>query len=599
MKTILIAVNSKYIHSSPAVYSLKAYAGRYLAPESLEIKEYTIHQPEDMVYYDLVSARPDVLAFSCYLWNIEYVRRLLEDLRCALPEALIVLGGPEASYGVPEDILPSRLYDVVIAGEGERAFTGLLLEVYAKISRQSSIDAVKAQTPSGKFVPQIPAKWQYRHQARTVSAAPICDLQELPFLYEDASFLKDRILYYESSRGCPFSCAYCLSAAEKGLRELPAERVIHDLSSLVRQKVRQVKFLDRTFNAHPARTKQILRYLISLPEECTTNFHFEAEADLFDDEMLDLIGQAPRGRIQLEIGIQSTFGPALDACGRNPRTDRILENCRRLLKNNNVRLHVDLIAGLPLETKERFEQSFNEVCLLHAHECQLGFLKLLRGSPMEKLVQPYGYEFSPHPPYEIIRSRSIGPEELYELKKVEDALGKFYNSCHFRKTLELLETWFESPYAMFLFLAEELKAENLLFVPAGLPELFAFFLKKKEALVSYAFTHGQKGSLAEEFSLALLQDFFADSASDKVPEGLEDFTRLHPDPSEDALLRRNLSRSLLKKASRQHLGREAGRTSLMVRFTAGSHPRAYLMDYTAKDPVTSRYDLLFSAQIPF
>ncbi|MBO6158747.1 MAG: DUF4080 domain-containing protein [Firmicutes bacterium] len=518
MKCLIVAVNAKYIHSSGAVYSLKTYADCFYRSHGvkdiqLKVMEFTINQPELMIYYDLLKEQADVIAFACYLWNITMIRDLLRDLKAVRPALHILLGGPEVSYGLEGKALDASLVDGIIAGEGERAFTASLLME----ASDREADLKKRQA----FLSLIPESWKIEKDAHVISAFPIEDLAELPFLYEDLTPFKDRILYYEASRGCPFSCSYCLSSVETGgrkVRELPLERVFSELAELVKAKVKTIKFVDRTFNCHPKRAEAILDWIFRLPEDCDTTFHFEIEAGILSSRLIEQLNGMPDGRVQVEAGIQSTCPEALMAVSRSPKVDVIFAHLKKLLETDNVNVHVDLIAGLPYENLQIFKQSFNDVYSLHAHQFQLGFLKLLSGSPMEQEREAYGYVFSQNPPYEILRNRYVSTEDLYYLKQIEDVLEKYWNSCRFKTTMLALEPCFDSPFELMDQLREFLDQNGALLLPAGMQQLFDLLSQWLISLYEKELFHKEA---LRKFQASLLFDFYAASASDHFPLGLE------------------------------------------------------------------------------
>ena len=564
-KVLLVAVNAKFIHSCPAVYDLKLYAENFAKKNMIrlpriEIREYTINQPEDQLYYDILKEKPDAVCFSCYLWNLEMISRLSSDLKKAREQLMIVVGGPEVSYGLQGKSLREEDVDIIISGEGERPFTAWLLSEIGE---------------------KIPEEWQFTREGKTIFSNPMPDLSELPFLYDDLSPFANRMIYYEASRGCPFRCAYCLSGAEgpgtdKKVRELPLARVLQELKSLTDRGVKQIKFIDRTFNCHAQRTIWILEWIQALPDEVPTNFHFEIEADILTEKMIELLRNMKPGRVQLEIGIQSTSSEALKACGRNPSVKRLFSNIRRLRERGNLNLHVDLIAGLPTETLERFKQSFNDVYSLHAHQLQLGFLKLLSGSPMENLVTTYGYQFSSHPPYEVLKNRVLSSEDLFELKRVEDALEKFYNSGHFARTLSLIE-YRQTPYRIFLGLADRMEKEGKLFVPTGVFELFEIMARHLERM---------EDDSDWDLKGVLLMDYYTYTPSDRIPEGLEDLA----DGKEyfaSGKERKEKAEKILRLLDEKDPALKSHRVQIRV-----LEDQWVAIDYSDKDPVSGMYRFL-------
>ena len=559
MKTLLVAINAKYIHTNAAVYSLQKSAAAYekrlsLSVGEVAVREFGINQSIESIYYEILAEKPDVVAFSVYIWNVDMVKKLCSDLKKAQPKMTIWLGGPEVSFGLAGKGVDEESYDAVMEGEGERVFYYLLARMVGQEEK-------------------LPADWKVYQNGKAFHAEFIPDLEELPYIYDDLKPFENRILYYEASRGCPFHCAYCLSAAEQGVRELPLERVLRELSDLESRKVPQIKFVDRTFNCHPSRAAKILQWIRQLPGSSITNFHFEVEADLLSDELVDIMVQMPKGRIQLEIGIQSTNPETLRACGRTERLDRVFRNVKRLVEAGNSNIHVDLIAGLPYEDYERFGQSFDDVYRMKAHQFQLGFLKLLTGAPMNQLVDAYDYAFSLHPPYEILSNRFLSSEDLYRLKCIEDVLERLYNSGRFGRFLVLLEKHFSGPFAMMEEIADVFRKKGLIFTAMGLTELF-----DEMALFSEQFDDW------EELKQALLLDHYASTPSDRLPISLKDLAQL-PERLQQESSRRE------QKLEAAGLLRAIGRRErkMMIRYCAG---KAVAIDYTERDPVTGRFEVL-------
>ena len=559
MKTLLVAINAKYIHINAAVYSLQKSAAAYerrlsLSVGDVKVREFSINQNAETIYYAILAEKPDVVAFSVYIWNVDMVRSLCADLKKVHRDIRIWLGGPEVSFGMESKGFDEDSYDAVMEGEGERVFFSLL-------ARESGQNGT------------LPRDWGIGQNGKAFHAEPISDLAELPYIYEDLTPFQNRILYYEASRGCPFHCAYCLSAAEHGVRELPLERVLRELADLESKGVPQIKFVDRTFNCHPKRAAAILQWIHQLPSRSRTNFHFEVEADLLSDELIDIMVQMPKGRIQLEIGIQSTNTETLRACGRTDRLDRVFRNVRRLVEAGNSNIHVDLIAGLPLENYARFTKSFDDVYRMGAHQFQLGFLKLLTGAPMNRLVEKYGYIFSAQPPYEILVNSHLSPEDLYKLKCVEDVLERLHNSGRFKRFLVLLEPHFSSPFAMMEEIAELFRRKGLIFSAMGLTELF-------DEMVRYSETFSDSDQLKQ----ALLLDYYAATPSDQLPVGLRALAEL------PARFHKESSRREQKLETArllQAIGRREHK--MIIRYCA---ERPVAIDYTECDPVTGQYEVL-------
>ncbi|MCX7780628.1 MAG: B12-binding domain-containing radical SAM protein [Negativicutes bacterium] len=421
MKVVLATLNAKYIHSALALYYLKAYCEQ--DGFSFVVKEYSVNNGLLDILSDIYSEKPEVVGLACYIWNIEMTAQLVALIRKVLPKTVIVLGGPEVTYDAAQVMQRMPSVDYIIRGEGEEVLAALL----------------QALNGNGmlKAVPGL--VWRSGQDIICNGDPQVVNcLDSIPFPYtdQDMAALKDKIIYYESSRGCPFSCQYCLSSATAGVRFLPLERVLQELAFFIRHGVKQVKFVDRTFNARKDHYLPIIRFLAK--QDCTTNFHFEIAADILDDETLAVLAQAPAGRFQLEIGIQSTHQPTLQAIRRTNQWPAIVYNVNKLLENGNIHLHLDLIVGLPYEDIAGFGRSFNDVYALKPHMLQLGFLKLLKGSGIRSRAAVDGYVFMDNAPYEILANNYISYQEIRSLKIMEEVFNQTYNSGRFKYTLE----WF-------------------------------------------------------------------------------------------------------------------------------------------------------------
>lgn len=416
MKVVLSTLNAKYIHSSLALYYLRAFCN---SSKDIVIKEYSVNNGLLDILSDIYGEQPAIIGFACYIWNIEMTLQLAALIRKVLPHTVIILGGPEVSYGGEEVMRNTPEIDYVIKGEGEEVL-GRLLDCLERKGDISSIAGII-----------------YRNQDNVILAGDaqvVADIDSLPFPYkdEDITLLKDKILYYESSRGCPFSCQYCLSSATSGVRFLPVLRVIEELRFFIRHDVKQVKFVDRTFNSRKEHYLPILQFLSTA--ECSTNFHFEIAADILDEETLAVLASAPPGRFQLEIGVQSTHEPTLKEVRRTNNWPRIVSNVEKLRKLDTIHLHLDLIAGLPYESYARFGKSFNDVFSLRPHMLQLGFLKLLKGSGIRNRAANDDYIFMDTAPYEVLANKYISYAEIRALKIMEEVLNQTYNSGRFIRT---------------------------------------------------------------------------------------------------------------------------------------------------------------------
>lgn len=444
MKILLIAVNAKYIHSCPAVYSLKAYADKYkISDISIEIAEYTINDRYSDILSDIAQRHPDAAAFSTYIWNVTRVRQLMRDLRTIFGETIqIWAGGPE-STNAPEKFLTGcgsdRLADLCMQGEGEETFRHLVDHFAA------DPDKAPADLP-GLALPQPDGRIHF-----TGPAAPV-DMDRIPFLYNDLTLFDNRIIYYESSRGCPYHCSYCLSSLDRRVRFRNISTVEKELQYFLDNKVRQVKFVDRTFNCSHAHADAIWHY-IAAHDNGITNFHFEMEADLLTEEEIDFLNTLRPGLVQMEIGIQSVNPETLQAVGRTTDTDRIERAVDGLRRAGNINIHLDLIAGLPYEDAALFCRSFNRVYAMRPEQLQLGFLKVLRGTEMARRSSEFGIFSSANPPYQVLKTRWMSFDELAELERISDMVEDYYNSLFFRRSLPYIETLFETPFDLYRMLA--------------------------------------------------------------------------------------------------------------------------------------------------
>ena len=432
MKILLAACNAKYIHSNLAVYSLRAYAKKY--KEEIEIAEYTINQQMDDILMDLYKKNPDVLCFSCYIWNLNYVEELIREIAKIFPGLPIWVGGPEVSYDA-QDVL-QRLPEVtgVMFGEGEKTFLEVMDYYHESGVKLSEIKGIAYRGYDGEILQN---DWR-----------EVMDLSEVPFVYHDMEDFKHKIIYYESSRGCPFSCSYCLSSVDKCLRFRDVDLVKKELQFFIDEEVPQVKFVDRTFNCNHKHALAIWEY-IKEHDKGITNFHFEVAADLLNEEELKLIESMRPGLIQLEIGVQSTNEETIREIKRTMRFEEVSRIVKRINAGENVHQHLDLIAGLPYEGMESFQKSFDDVYRLHPEQLQLGFLKVLKGSYMESQKEKYGLVYKSRPPYEVLYTNWLSYDEMMQLKCVEEMVEVYYNSGQFSYTLQKLEEEYQSPFDLY------------------------------------------------------------------------------------------------------------------------------------------------------
>ena len=445
MNILLTAINAKYIHSNLAVYSLRAYAAgkceRY--KEEIGIAEYTINQPLDQILMDLYKRKPEVLCFSCYLWNIEYVEQLVAELGKIMPQTDIWLGGPEVSYHASHMLEQFPQVYGIMRGEGEETFLELT-EFYHNNSGKSLEQCEKVQ----RLKEIVGITFRDGEEIIETADRSVMDLSKVPFVYEDLDVFKNKIIYYESSRGCPFSCSYCLSSIDKCLRFRDLELVKKELQFFIDHEIPQVKFVDRTFNCKHSHSMEIWSY-IKEHDKGKTNFHFEVAADLLNEEELNLISTMRPGLIQLEIGVQSTNEQTIKEIHRTMKFSQVTEVVNRVHAAKNIHQHLDLIAGLPFEDYNSFHKSFCDVYALKPEQLQLGFLKVLKGSYMEEKTKDYELLYQNRPPYEVLSTKWLPYSDVIRLKGLEEMVEVYYNSRQFEHTIELLEQVFGDAFVMF------------------------------------------------------------------------------------------------------------------------------------------------------
>ena len=501
MRFLLCGINAKYIHSNLAIFSLKAYTDRKKIPGAdIILKEYTINNYVEDILQDLYEEKADVVIFSCYIWNISFVRELAVELKKVSPNVKIWAGGPEVSYAANKFLMENSAFDLIMQGEGEEVFSELIqleLEVRSRVKdknkklenkkvlseamgdRQSTeskqsikdryfeekdnanltndIDMPKLQKLQGIAVRDFTEKTALENAESNIENktkiintgfAKLMDMDTIPFVYEDFHLFEHKILYYETSRGCPFRCSYCLSSVDKTVRFRSLPIVKKELDAFLAAKVPQVKFVDRTFNCNRKRAIDIWSYLVE-HDNGITNFHFEISSDLLGEEELELFAKMRPGLIQLEIGVQSTNGETVDAIHRHMDLEKVFHYVDRVHALGNIHQHLDLIAGLPYENYERFGRSFDD---LYAHEpdqLQLGFLKVLKGTVMEEEVKKYNILYRNQPPYEVLGTKWLSYNEIILLKGVEELVELYYNSGQYTLTLKYTVPFFESPFRFY------------------------------------------------------------------------------------------------------------------------------------------------------
>lgn len=449
MKILLTAINAKYIHSNLAVYSLKAFAGEQ--KDNVEIAEFTINNQADYILEEIYKRKPDVLMFSCYIWNLSMIEEVMREFHKLCPDVPIWLGGPEVSFEVETFLRNHKEVTGVMMGEGEETFRELCNIYERQVEITEELKNIKGiaytYVKDGERQIQV-NEWR-----------GIMDMSTLPFAYDKMGDFSNRIIYYESSRGCPFSCSYCLSSVDKKLRFRDLELVKEELQFFIDQKVPQIKFVDRTFNCHHAHAMEIWKY-IHEHDNGVTNFHFEVSADLLNEEELELMAQMRPGLIQLEIGVQSTNEVTIKEIKRTMKLERLKEIVEKVKSFGNIHQHLDLIAGLPYEDYGTFRRSFDEIYALHPNQLQMGFLKVLKGSYMYEHAKEYGILYHDNPPYEVLSTKWLSYDDVLKMKRIEEMLEVYYNSGQFEITMKVLDAHFESAFDMFQKLGDFYEAKG-------------------------------------------------------------------------------------------------------------------------------------------
>ena len=485
LKILLAACNAKYIHSNLAVYNLKSCSGEY--SHNVVIKEYTINQIQDDILKDIYLEQPDVICFSCYIWNISFVKELVPDLKKILPHVDFWAGGPEVSYDAVEFLKKNPAFFGVMVGEGEETFHELAgYYIERKPENLKEIRGVAFHDET-KVPDIVHTGWR-----------ELMDLSKVPFAYSNLTEFKNRIIYYESSRGCPFSCSYCLSSIDKKLRFRDIELVKKELQFFIDNKVPQVKFVDRTFNCKHDHAMAIWRY-ITEHDNGITNFHFEISADLLREEELALMKTMRPGLIQLEIGVQSTNPQTIKAIRRTMDFEKLKGIVEQIHGFGNIHQHLDLIAGLPYEGYDSFHKSFCDVYALRPEQFQLGFLKVLKGSHMMEMTGEYQILYKDREPYEVLSTAWLTYGEILRLKMVESMVEVYYNSGQFKNTLVFLEKYFDDPFRMY-------EALGRFYEKKGYSEISHSRMRRYEILMEFA--GEQKEIPLEVLSDVMLLDLY-------------------------------------------------------------------------------------------
>ena len=434
MKLLLTAINAKYIHSNLAVHSLKAYAKEY--ENHVDIAEFTINNSPDYILEEIYKRKPDVLCLSCYIWNLSMIESVIREFHKLCPSVPIWLGGPEVSYEVKRFLEIHPEVTGIMMGEGEETFLELC-RYYVSSEEENELNKMRGiayRTKNGEIIEN---PWR-----------DIMSMSEIPFCYDRMEDFSNRIIYYESSRGCPFSCSYCLSSVDKKLRFRDLELVKDELQFFIDQKVPQIKFVDRTFNCNHAHAMEIWKY-IAEHDNGVTNFHFEVSADLLNEEELALMETMRPGLIQLEIGVQSTNEVTIHEIKRTMKLDRLKAIVERIKSFGNIHQHLDLIAGLPYEDYQTFGKSFDDIYALEPNQLQMGFLKVLKGSYMYEHANEYEILYHDNPPYEVLSTKWLSYDDVLRMKRIEEMLEVYYNSGQFEISMKVLRNCYQSAFEMF------------------------------------------------------------------------------------------------------------------------------------------------------
>lgn len=491
MKTLLVTLDSKFIHANLAVRYLKNFCSD--DGFCIEIKEFTINQQQDYILSEILGAKPDIICFSCYIWNIEYIKEISYIIKESLPHIKILCGGPEISYETEKFMEEETHIDYVIMGEGELTFKEFLNEIH----KPNPILNIKG--------------FAYRERDRVIineKRELIDNLDIIKYPYEQHESFDDKIIYYESSRGCPFSCSFCMSSIDKKTRYFSLERVKNDLALLLKTKARQIKFVDRTFNADYKRSMEIMKFIVHNNKNNMT-IHFEITADIINDEFLDFIQTMPVNMFQFEIGVQSLNADTLCEINRRMNTEHLYNVVYEISKNNNIHMHLDLIAGLPFEDYETFKKSFDGIYRLNAEKIQLGFLKVLKGTKIYEDKYKHGVKYRKKTPYEVICTKYITINELLKLKRIEELIDKYYNEKYFDKSLNYIMTnvFKSSPFDFYDDFSDYWQINNLYKVSHSRKKLYEILYKYME----------YKNCNSEDFTSCMRFDYVYNNQHEEIP----------------------------------------------------------------------------------
>lgn len=487
MKVLLASLNSKYVHSNLAIRYIKNYSKSY----NIDLFEATINENPMDIAFKIYNENPEVIGFSCYIWNIENTLKLCSTLKKLNKNIKIILGGPEVTYNPSDYLEKYDFIDYIIAGEGEIAFNLLIKYFYG----EESLDNI------------IGVYYKENNSIKGEQNQVIENLDVINFPYKDKNDLPNKIVYYEASRGCPFSCKYCLSSVIRGTRFFPIDRVKKELLFFIENGTSLVKFVDRTFNANKKFSMEIWDFLIK--NKGNTVFHFEIAADILDDEIIEFLKTAPKGLFQFEIGVQSTNDKILKNINRPMNFKKVKDNVGRIIDGDNIQCHLDLIAGLPGEDIESFKKSFNDCMEINPHVLQLGFLKILKGSPMESESQSYGMKWCDYPPYQILSTNTMSSSDIIGLIEIEKVFEDFYNSHIFRKTMQYILENVEDKYKFFFNFKEDIKKEEYFIRSFNLKDKFKFL-----------YNYLKEQYCAETLKDILLLDFLVNTKKSNLPDFL-------------------------------------------------------------------------------
>lgn len=579
-RIVLVALNAKYIHSNLAVFSLRAFAAERGIP--VEIREFTINQTKDEIMQGIFREKPDVLCFSCYIWNISFVRELIADLHKVLPGTVIWVGGPEVSFDSVKVLQENPGVFGVMRGEGEKTFSELA-EFYG---RQE--ESEEKRTAGGAKELRRMKGITFREEDGEIFVGfdrEAMDLSEIPFPYGDLEDFENRIIYYESSRGCPFSCSYCLSSVDKKLRFRRLELVKRELQFFIDRKVKQVKFVDRTFNCRREHSMEIWRYLAE-HDNGVTNFHFEIAADLLGQEEMELFQKMRPGLIQLEIGVQSTNPRTIREIHRKMDFSKVRQAVEKVQEGRNIHQHLDLIAGLPFEDYDSFARSFGDVYSLHPQQLQLGFLKVLKGSYMQRHMEEYGGIYSGKEPYEVLATHWLSYEEVLQLKQVEDMVEVYYNSGQFQEMLQEIEKHYDNMFFFF-------EGLGAFYRKRGYQGMSHNRIRRYEILLEYLET--RYPAETDKFRELAVLDVYARENAKSRPDFATDLS-VYKESFRKFYQSEQENRGILSGYEEYDWKQMMKMTHLEV-VSQMEGRRAYLFDYQKRDPLTGSA-LRFEVELP-